>query len=341
RLVVSPAYQHAQQVADAWCAVFVWKKQIGVPFEPVTTDTIRRLQAEPKALTAAQRNEVERLSRQYRFFHWYLAFPEVFAKGGFDCVLANPPWERVKIQEQEWFAAHGRDDIANAPNTAARKRLIETLKTEAPSLYRQFLDDLRKAEGEGHLMRNSGRYPLCGRGDINLYAIFAEGMRSLLCASGRLGCVLPTGIATDDTTKHFFQDLQERKSLRSLFDFNNREGLFPEVKRHQQFALVTLLGHRGSANAQEFAFFLTTVEDLRDPERRFTLSAEDIALLNPNTRTSPIFRSQRDAELTKAIYRRVPVLIREARGDRPEENPWGITFSRMFDMSNDSHLFRT
>jgi hypothetical protein len=71
------------------------------------------------------------------------------------------------------------------------------------------------------------------------------------------------------------------------------------------------------------------------------LTAADIALLNPNTRTCPIFRSRADAELTKAIYRRVPVLIREAQGDRPEENPWGIKFMTMFHMSNDSHLFRT
>jgi hypothetical protein len=63
--------------------------------------------------------------------------------------------------------------------------------------------------------------------------------------------------------------------------------------------------------------------------------------LNPNTRTCPIFCSSGDAELTKAIYRRVPVLIREARDGQLEENPWGIKFSTMFHMSNDSHLFRT
>ena len=71
------------------------------------------------------------------------------------------------------------------------------------------------------------------------------------------------------------------------------------------------------------------------------LSPDDIALLNPNTRTCPTFRSRSDAELAKAIYRRVPVLIREARDGQPEDNPWGIRFNRMFDMSNHSHLFRT
>ena len=92
RLVVSPEYWHAQQAADAWCAAFVWKKQANAPIEPVTTDTIRRLETDAKGLTPAQSREVERLARQYQFFHWHLAFPEVFARGGFDCVLGNPPW---------------------------------------------------------------------------------------------------------------------------------------------------------------------------------------------------------------------------------------------------------
>ena len=77
--------------------------------------------------------------------------------------------------------------------------------------------------------------------------------------------------------------------------------------------------------------------DLRDPQKRFSLTAGEIALLNPNTRTCPIFRSRRDAELTLGIYRRVPVLVNEETG----ENPWDIKFATMFHMSNDSGLFRT
>jgi len=154
--------------------------------------------------------------------------------------------------------------------------------------------------------------------------------------------VLPTGIATDDTTRFFFQDVVKTKSLVSLFDFENKGIFFPGVHSSYKFCLFTTgRGLRPTAERAEFVFFAHAVEHLRDPERRFTLSAEDLALLNPNTRTCPIFRSRRDAELTKAIYRRVPVLIREARDGRPEENPWGIKFSTMFHMSNDSHLFRT
>ena len=352
-LAVSRKYRERQRVADAWCAAFVWPKRAGDKPACITTDTLRELRAAPDALTSDQHREVDRLARRYRFFHWDLAFPEVFENGGFDCVLGNPPWEKVKLQEKEWFAER-KPEVADAPTAAARKRMIQALKTDDFPLYRRFLDDLRESEGWSHLMRNTGRYPLCGRGDINLYAVFAEAMRSVVNERGRAGCVLPTGIATDDTTKLFFQDVVETGSLVSLFDFENKGVFFPGVHNSYKFCLFTAAGNRqwsitgitGSdqqptTDDAEFVFFAHAVEEREDPGRRFTLSAEDIALLNPNTRTCPIFRSRKDAELTKAIYRRVPVLIREARDGRPAENPWGIRFSTMFHMSNDSHLFQT
>ena len=348
RLVVSEDYRHRQQVADAWCAAFVQPRQAERdPALCITTDTVRGLEVDPEALVPAQRREVERLARGYQLFHWHLAFPEVFeggGAGGFDCVLGNPPWERVKLQEKEWFSERS-PEIADAPNAAARKRMIRALADDDPELHWAFLDALRRSEGWSHLMRSTGRYPLCGRGDINLYAVFAEAMRTLLNDRGRAGCVLPTGIATDDTTKRFFQDVVKTKALASLFDFENKGIFFPDVHRNYKFCLFTAgRGLRPTADRAEFVFFAHAVEALRDPERRFVLSPEDIALLNPNTRTCPIFRSGRDAELAKAIYRRVPVLAMAQ--NLPSQsvilpNPWSITFRAMFHMSNDSHLFRT
>ena len=271
RLVVSEDYRHRQQVADAWCAAFVQPKQAGRnPSLCITTDTLRGLEADPDALAPAQRREVENCAREYQFFHWHLAFPEVFeGGGGFDCVLGNPPWERVKLQEKEWFAERS-PEIADAPNAAARKRMIRALADDDPELHRTFLDALRQSEGWSHLMRSSGRYPLCGRGDINLYTVFAEAMRTLLNDRGRAGCVLPTGIATDDTTKRFFQDVMRTRSLASLLDFENKGIFFPDVHRNYKFCLFTVgRGLRPTADRAEFVFFAHSVETLRDLERRF------------------------------------------------------------------------
>ncbi len=260
--------------------------------------------------------------------------------GGFDCVLGNPPWERIKLAEKEWFAQRN-PKIADAPNAAARKRMIEALRERDFPLHAAFLADARKAEGESILVRNTGRYPLCGRGDVNTYSIFAELNRSLLSSAGRVGCIVPTGIATDATTQYFFRDLIERQSLVGLYDFENRQGIFPGIDSRMKFCLLTLAGPDRPQQRPDFIFFALDVEDLADPERRLALTADDIELIHPNTRTCPTFRSKKDAELAKAIYRRVPVLVREARDGQAEENPWGVNFLRMFDMSNDSSLFRT
>jgi hypothetical protein len=308
----------------------------------------------PQALAKA-----DVLAAAHRFFHWPLEFPEVFvansesrmANGGqdpfatrhsqlagFDVVLGNPPWERIKLQEQEFFAA--RDpEVANAPTAAQRRRLIERLEKSDPVLWRAYQEALHAAESASRFLRGSGQYPLTGRGDINTYSVFAERMRRLLRACGRAGIIVPTGIATDDTNKFFFGDLVERGELASLFDFENRKKLFPAVDSRMKFSLLTLRKTPDRSAPAEFAFFCHEASDLADPERRFTLTSQDFRLLNPNTRTAPIFRSRRDAELTKHIYRRVPVLVGEGRGEAG--NPWGVEFLAMFHMANDSHLFRT
>jgi len=343
-------FQNKLMLAHTWCAAFVIRKYFppkpgypGVLADEPVGITQRELNsfAMGQALKPELKQEVERLAAQYQFFHWHLAYPEVFARGGFDIMLGNPPWEHTELKEKEWFSER-LPEIANARTGAQRKRMIAALEKTDPDLFRSFCDDLRLREGGSHFLGDNGRYPFCGRGRINTYAVFGENMRSLINDTGRVGCILPSGIATDDTTKLFFQDMVDKKSLVSLFDFENK-GLFPDVDSRMKFCLLTSgKGAKPTAEQAEFVFFAHRVEDLRDPEKRFSLSAKDIELLNPNTRTCPIFRSKHDAELTKAIYRRVPVLIKEARDGKPEENSWGIKFKQgLFNMASDSHLFRT
>ena len=106
----------------------------------------------------------------------------------------------------------------------------------------------------------------------------------------------------------------------------------------QKFCLLSLAGKALREPVARFAFFLLDTPDLDDAGRVFALSPEEIALINPNTGTLPIFRNRRDADLTAAIYRRIPVLWDETKRDG---NPWGITFKNLFNMTDDSDLFRT
>ena len=153
---------------------------------------------------------------------------------------------------------------------------------------------------------------------------------------GRVSIIVPTGIATDDTCKKFFGNLGQSKTLVSLYDFENRERLFSTVDSRMKFSLLSMSGK--PIDFSKFSFFSTNVRHLENPQRVFRLSAQEIALLNPNTLTCPIFRTKFDAELTKKIYARVPVLENEKTG----RNPWGITFRQgLFNMTSDSGLFKT
>lgn len=160
------------------------------------------------------------LAEDKRFFHWPLEFPEVFEVGGFDCVLGNPPWERIKLEEKEFFASKDAE-IANSKNKAARDKLTKLLSQTNPQLLQEFEEAKHDAEAQSKFIRESGRFPLTAVGDINTYAVFAETVRDSINNYGRVGVILPTGIATNDTTKVFFADLIKQESLVSLLGFTN------------------------------------------------------------------------------------------------------------------------
>ncbi|MEU8264274.1 DNA methyltransferase [Micromonospora sp. NPDC048999] len=349
----SSDYVKALLLADAWCAAFMWIKQADAP-RAVTHGIFGALEDPTgRGASIATRDEIARLRHQYRFFHWHLEFPEVFSvseddhdvstvagwAGGFDCLLGNPPWESVELKEQEFFARR-HPAIAAVSKADSRKKLIAELRHEPDTLplYEEYAAAKRAVYAESHFLRRSGRVPLTGQGNLNTYAVFSETARLLLASCGRAGVIVPTGIATDARTQYFFKDLVTNGSIAALYDFENAAPIFPGVHRSFKFSILSLAGHAMREPAAKFAFFLQDPAELGDAGKSFTLTADEMKLLNPNTGTCPVFRSRRDAEITLRIYRRVPVLIKE--GD-PNGNRWGVSVMRMFDTAHDSHLFHT
>jgi len=337
QLLESDEYRNEKFIADAWCAAFVWPKQPGAMYEAAPTNELWRpirdgLTKAP--ITTAK--TVWELAEQYQFFHWHLAFPKVHTKGGFDVILGNPPWERIKLQEQEFFASRN-EEIAMAANAHLRNSLIARLPNTDPILWNSWTAALREAEGQSHFVRNSSKYPLCGRGDINTYTIFAELNLVLLNQKGRAGFIVPGGIATDDTTKVYFSSLVEKKRLAALYHFENEALVFPGIHHAIRFALVSICGE-GETQSADLVFYARDAKELENPERHFSLTNDDFRVLNPNTLTCPTFRSRRDAEINLKIYRRAGILWRD---DEPTGNPWNLRFMAMFHMANDSALFHS
>jgi hypothetical protein len=373
------------KVANLVLAAFLLPKSKDTSALTPTSQTVHAELSETGFTDAHEQtlNHAQDICKAASVFHWPIAFAQVYASGGFDCVLGNPPWERIKLQEEEFFATR-HPAVAAAKNKAERAQRIQWLSEGTlakhlgahaePSsafdvanpansmladsekrLYAEFITARRTAEAASVFMHVSGsttgqggdggRYPLTGVGDVNTYALFAETILQIKSATGRAGFIVPTGIATDDSTKLFFGHISQSGQLASLYDIENKQALFESVHRSFKFSLVTL----GQSPVAEFVCFASQPSQLTDTRRRFSLTPQEFQLINPNTLTCPMFRSERDAEITKKLYRAAPVLMRdpvfeELPGGKhlvePGQNPWGIKFMRMLDMANDSHLFQ-
>jgi hypothetical protein len=332
----------------------------------ITSEAVNRALAgdlgNPQLVARAQA-----LADAQRFFHWPLEFPEVFerqaadgewriANGepsttphspstirhspptapGFDVVLGNPPWEMVQHDPEEFFASRN-PEIAKAANMSKRVKMIEKLRDENPYLYNEFFEQQHVSDCYKKFLHASGRFVRTGIGRINLAYVFAELGSTLVSNLGRAGLIVPTGLMTDSFAQQFSSSIIADNRLVSLFDFENREKLFPAVISLMKFCLITINGTGDPRQQARFAFFCHRPEDIRNPLKLLFLTPHELAAINPNTRTLPVFRTRQDADLTRAIYRRVPILVNEKTG----ENPWGIRFKLMFMMNTDSHLFRT
>lgn len=271
-----------------------------------------------------------------KFFHWPLEFPDVFEQGGFDVMIGNPPWERIKLQEVEYFAT--RDvTIATTDKKSERTRLIKLLPETNPKLYNEFQEALHFADAQSKFIRQSTRFPLTGVGDINTYAIFAEHFYQLINNSGRMSILLPTGIATDESTSNFFRTTVEKGQLESFWGYKNEKFLFPMPVEHTvTFGVLNISGKENKNRTTiEFCWLAYTVEEANDKRRRVSFSVDDLKRVNPNTVTSPIPRTQYDVQLLLRFYSNHQIIIK----NEGFINPWKIKFSTSFHMSNDSSEF--
>jgi hypothetical protein len=358
-------YVHARHLADAWCAAFMWRKAKDAP-PPVTHEVFQALRdPDGSSASAATHEEIDRLRDLYRFFHWHLEFPEVFAvpenagpdsgvdpatgwSGGFSCVVGNPPWDKVDFEDKKYFSVV-EPSIAAIAGVARRKRIAEwEAENEAagnPEAGRRYRLARRMVKSTFLFAGASGAFSLCAKGltikgvnSLQTDQLFAERFATIAAPRSRFGCILPTAIATGAGAQYLFSDFTQRGAVAALYDFENRKPLFVGVHSSYKFCLLSLAGRDLREPAARFAFFLEDPADLDDTQRVFALSPEEIALINPNTGTLPIFRSRRDADITANIYRRIPVLWNE--GDK-KGNRWNVLFKNHFNMTDDSDVFHT
>lgn len=322
------------RACNLWTAAFFWNYTEENKQAAPNSERLAKFLQNPAAAYGPMIGKADALSMEHKFFHWPLEFPDVFEQGGFDVMLGNPPWERIKLQEQEFFSTKD-SNVAKAKTAAERKKLIKLIESNNPKLFSEFILACRTAEVVTKFIRFSTRFPLTARGDINTYTIFTEHARNICNSNSRTGLVVPSGIATDETTSIFFSDIVNNYHLVSLYGFENEGGLFPSVMHNFKFALLTL--SRKKTMNPDLAFSIWYIEELKNDNRHFTLSREDFELLNPSTRTSPLFKYKEDAEITKFVYKN-NITLGNFEG---KSDAWSYKTSSMLHMTNDSQNFKT
>ena len=344
-------------------AAFLSKKTQATEHLVPTTKDLDLLMTDPEGYANSHQDILDHANKvcaENHVLHWPFAFMEVMDQGGFDCVLGNPPWEKPQLEDKQWFA-QVCPEIANASTGALREKMIGLLaQGELTSSYSvtfgvDRLDEDQKSFEHNlfvkyvkdnyqswvpttfqHLAQDDGgRFKLTGFGRVNLFAHFAELALDIKNQSGTVGMVLPAGILIDDSTKRFSQEVFSNNLVKSAYHFNNTSGIFPDVHSSYSFILLTL----GYNDQSDCVFYATLPKHLDEVNRHVSFEHGDIALINPNTKTALLVRSEYDLELCRKLYRKVPILIKENDAGQELANPWRIQTASLFHMTNDSGLF--
>ena len=349
-----------------WLTAGMKKKQLTQYEYPLTmtlghnaADAYRLLARGPHAFNAAPSesengdwqefthmwNTAQSIAAREGFLHWEVAFPGVWHRwqddepvGGFDAVIGNPPWDRIKLQESEWFGLR-KPEIAEIEGATERDAAIQDLRERDPDLAVEFDVAKEHAQSLSKLIRETGNFPLLGGGDINLYSLFVERSMHLIKPDGIVGLIIPSGIYADKTASSFFKLISTGGRIDGLFDFENKKIFFKDVHSSFKFCAFIFGGDNRSFDETKCAFFLHDTGTIQNDSRCFSLSAADFARVNPNTNTAPIFRTRRDADLTSSLYEQHPVLVDRSTGQ--ETKVWPIKYRQgLFHSGGHSSLFR-
>jgi hypothetical protein len=298
--------------ADLWCAGFFWPDRSLTPgvFGELLELLIRQSGTLPRRQARTLLDRASSISRELQPFHWHLEFPEVFfgadgrrdVAGGFDAVIGNPPWDVMRS------------------DTGSRKDREVDRRTKR--------DELR-------FFRDAGIYHFQSGGHANRYQLFVERALQIVKPHGRLGLLLPSGIATDHGSAPLRRALFDSCRIERLLGFSNREGIFP-IHRDMRFILLTAT--KGSATdhvacrfgVRRAAWLDTLPDDARDdpPEARpIVLSRALLTACDPEQLSWPELDDARDLEILAHVAGAVPALA--------SPDGWNVRFGRELNATDD------
>lgn len=316
-------------MADVWTAAFfIEKTETDLNLYP-TNLTLEQLRENEK-VNEALIERVLKTADQYHFFHYHLEFPEVFEKGGFDCLLGNPPWEKINLEDKEFFAIR-KPTISEIKNASKRNKAIAALKEAEPELFCEYAAAVNYTNKQIAYFKESQSFKFGNDGLLNTYPLFTEKVGWLLNSNGSCGYIIPSGFFMDDTTSPLFRHYFETNVLKSIFDFENRNRIFHHVHGQYRFCAVTLQKGFNERHRAKFLFYLLNVEDVVASSNAIYLSFDELKQFNPNNQLMPAFKNQYEVDISKKLYQ-----FGVLKDDSDQNNK--VHIHRMINMTADAHL---
>ncbi len=319
--------------------------ELKIKFEQATWDSKKNDFGKP-VKRAVVRQDVDAQTP----FHWGYVFDDILQRrGGFDVILANPPWEGFKPQAKEYFSPFSESISKKNMSIKAFEAEQERLLLDA-NIRAGWLTYLSRFPHMSGYYRNAAEYQyqsavVAGKktgSDINLYKLFTERCFSLLREGGHCGIVIPNGLYKDLGATGLRNMLFDHTQVDALISLSNEKFIFEEV--HHSFGLLFLnftkggkteslratfrINPREAIKAEDFARFVG------DEDNFIELSAKLIGSMNAETRSVLEFRSATDVSIVEKMLK-FPSLGQELEG------VWNLRLTREFDMSMSSKAFKT
>ncbi len=351
RFTESKEYTDAWLLADAWCAAFVWPKEAKYEDGAITHDLFQRMKSDLAAMPKPTRSKVRELSRAYSFFHWHLAFPQVFLAGqgvpdknketgwagGFDVVLGNPPWDALSPDAKEFFSQY--DPGVRFLDPTAQEARIAALTSDS-TVGSHWESHRKYLYSEVHFLKESGRYKLyapgnLGKGDFNIYRMFVETALITVRVGGMVAQIVPEGLYNGANAMAIRQELMNRFDWKLLLGLQNLERRwFPAIYYRMRFCLYAAL--RGGQTTELRASFgiLSDQELTRAVRNPLVLPCSMIVEFSPDALAIMELQSQREINITAKMYSRWPKF-----GDVTTPGPHRQYMAEIH-MGNDRGLFK-
>ncbi len=264
--------------------------------------------------------EIESFRRDINPFHWFLEFPEIKKRGGFDIVIGNPPWDKVKFEDEMFITKY--EPTYRRYKRDKKKKIKESILRSHKNEYDEEKNKIDKFK---EYVKNTYKF-YADKGDVNLFRVFIERSVQILKKEGILEYLVPDGIYREEASDSLRKFLIKKNQLKAIYAFENRReegGKFFEIDGRMKFEILEVV--KGLQTGIIKSFFMARSVD----ESPMDYSVELLKKMSPDHFSFLEFKDRKDIKIVEKLYSEFSPL---------NQTNW-IDFGNDLHMTNDSNYF--